>query len=79
MELSIRTLMPDDWPAVRAIYLEGIASGISTFEVEAPDWDKWDQGHRQNCRLVAMSPDGSDPWLGGIIPNVEKVRVLRRG
>lgn len=57
MELSIRTLKPDDWPAVRAIYLEGIASGISTFEVEAPDWDRWDQGHRQNCRLVAMSPE----------------------
>ena len=51
--------MPDDWPAVRDIYMEGIASGNSTFEVEAPDWDKWDQGHRQNCRLAALSNEGN--------------------
>ncbi len=57
MELTIRAMLPDDWPAVRAIYMEGIASGISTFEVEAPDWENWDKAHRQNCRLVAISPE----------------------
>jgi phosphinothricin acetyltransferase len=50
-------MLPDDWPVVRAIYMEGIASGISTFEVEGPDWENWDKAHRQNCRLVALSTE----------------------
>jgi L-amino acid N-acyltransferase YncA len=29
-----------DWEQVRAIYLEGIATGNATFETEAPTWQK---------------------------------------
>jgi L-amino acid N-acyltransferase YncA len=43
----------DDWPAVRAIYLEGIATGNATFEQSAPEWEAWDSGHRADCRLIA--------------------------
>jgi L-amino acid N-acyltransferase YncA len=46
-------MRPEDWSAVRAIYLEGIASCNSTFEQSAPDWPDWDQGHLKSCRLVA--------------------------
>ena len=46
-------MRPEDWDAVRAIYLEGIATGNSTFEQTAPDWPVWDQGHLPCCRLVA--------------------------
>jgi phosphinothricin acetyltransferase len=42
-----------DWPAVRGIYEEGIATGTATFETEAPDWPAWDRAHRPDCRLVA--------------------------
>lgn len=42
-----------DWPAVRDIYLEGIATGQATFETQAPSWEQWDQGHLPICRLVA--------------------------
>jgi L-amino acid N-acyltransferase YncA len=35
-------MSPEDWPAVRAIYLEGIATGHATFETEAPPWETWD-------------------------------------
>jgi len=38
---------------VRAIYLEGIASGNATFEQSAPDWPDWNQGHLKCCSLVA--------------------------
>ena len=41
-----------DWEQVRAIYLEGIRSGDSTFETDAPSWDKWDEGHLHIARLV---------------------------
>jgi len=46
-------MQPHDWDSVRAIYLEGIATGNSTFEQTAPDWQTWDQGHLPSCRLVA--------------------------
>ncbi|HJU54598.1 MAG TPA: GNAT family N-acetyltransferase [Pyrinomonadaceae bacterium] len=42
-----------DWEAVRAVYLEGIATGDATFETVAPAWEKWDAAHLPHCRLVA--------------------------
>lgn len=42
-----------DWPAVRAIYEEGMATGNSTFETSSPEWTAWDAAHRPDCRLVA--------------------------
>ena len=46
-------MLPQDWDAVCAIYLEGIATRNATFEQSAPDWQAWDRGHLQCCRLVA--------------------------
>jgi L-amino acid N-acyltransferase YncA len=48
----VRDLRPDDWPAVRAIYADGIRSGHATFETEPPTWEQWDAAH-QDVRLVA--------------------------
>ena len=53
MNLIIEPMQPKDWQAVRAIYLEGIATGNATFETDAPSWETWDKGHRPDCRLVA--------------------------
>lgn len=52
-QFEIRPMLSDDWPQVRQIYLEGIATGHATFETEAPSWERWDNGHLQNCRLLA--------------------------
>lgn len=49
----IEPLTRADWPAVRRIYAEGIATGDSTFEVEVPDWSHWNHSHRPECRLLA--------------------------
>jgi L-amino acid N-acyltransferase YncA len=49
----------DDWPNVRAIYLEGIATGNATFETDAPSWEAWDRAHVADLRLVARDADGS--------------------
>lgn len=53
MAVHIEPLRPDDWPAVRTIYLEGIATGHATFEQDAPDWESWDASKLPACRLVA--------------------------
>ena len=55
--MIVRELRPDDWPAVRSIYEEGIRSGHATFETESPSWAVWDAAHPQ-LRLVAER-DGS--------------------
>ena len=55
--MTVRDLRPDDWPAVRAIYEEGIRGGNATFETEAPSWERWDAAHPE-LRLVAER-DGS--------------------
>ena len=36
--IRIEPMTADDWPAVRQIYQEGIATGDATLEREAPDW-----------------------------------------
>jgi len=48
-------MTPEDWLSVRAIYIEGIATGNATFEREAPEWERWDAGHLPVCRLVART------------------------
>lgn len=55
MEFRIEPLAAADWPQVRQIYLEGIATGQATFQTTAPDWAEWDAGHLPQCRLVAKA------------------------
>jgi len=56
MPCDIAPLTAADWPAVRAIYLEGIATGNATFETAAPDWPEWDAKHLPHSRLVSCTP-----------------------
>lgn len=62
LDFDIKTMRSEDWPAVQEIYSEGIASGNATFETETPEWTKWDQGHLQVCRLVAVNSEGILGW-----------------
>jgi phosphinothricin acetyltransferase len=55
-------MTPDHWGAVRAIYLEGIATGDATFEQTAPEWAQWDRGHLTACRFVAISSGEVIGW-----------------
>jgi L-amino acid N-acyltransferase YncA len=57
--VTIEPLAPQDWPAVRAVYEAGIATGDATFETEAPSWEAWDAAHLPEHRFVARAPDGS--------------------
>ncbi len=53
MSFVIDEMRAEDWEQVRAIYMEGIATGDATFEVEAPTWERWDAAHLACARLVA--------------------------
>jgi phosphinothricin acetyltransferase len=52
-ETTLREMRDSDWPRVRDIYQEGIATGYATFETEVPTWERWDRSHVPACRLVA--------------------------
>lgn len=56
--VAIEPMRPADWPAVRGIYAEGIATGDATFETDIPEWASWDVAHVREGRLVARLEGG---------------------
>lgn len=50
------------WEGVRAVYLEGLATGDASFERDAPDWDIFDASHLPCCRLVALEGGRVAGW-----------------
>ena len=58
----IRKMTHEDWPAVRRIYQEGMATGNATFETGAPSWEAWDAGHKKECRLVVTNEERVVGW-----------------
>ena len=62
MSFTIDEMRTEDWEAVRAIYLEGIATKHATFERHAPDWETWDRNHLTVCRLVVRDKNRISGW-----------------
>ncbi|MGB9178105.1 MAG: N-acetyltransferase family protein [Pyrinomonadaceae bacterium] len=62
MDFILDEMKESDWPAVRAIYVEGIATGQATFETEAPAWERWDASHHAFARLVARAGERVKGW-----------------
>lgn len=88
--LTIRPLTEADWPAVRKIYRDGIATGHATFETDVPPWEAWDRGHLASPRLVAelegqvvgwaaLSPTSPRPVYRGVAEVSIYLAEERRG
>jgi len=60
--MQVESMAADDWPAVREIYAQGIATGNATFEKNPPEHDAWDRGHLASCRLVAREGNEVVGW-----------------
>ena len=60
--LEIDEMCASDWPAVREVYTEGIATGQATFEQVPPSWEQWERGHLADCRLVARRDGRVVAW-----------------
>jgi L-amino acid N-acyltransferase YncA/DNA-binding transcriptional ArsR family regulator len=52
-DVTVRALEPHDWPTVRRIYAEGIATGHATFETEVPTQRTLDHAWLPDHRWVA--------------------------
>ena len=73
--MAIDQMRASDWEQVRSIYLEGIRSGHSTFETDAPAWEKWDEAHLQVARFVMRDADSVVGWAA--LSPVSKRNVYR--
>lgn len=61
MQIVFKPLESGHWKAIRAIYLEGIATGQATFETEGPTWHEWDEKHLPFARIVAVTVTDGAP------------------
>ena len=59
---TIEQMVPGDWPDVSSIFLEGIATGVATFETLPPSWEVFDREHLPFCRLVARHEGAIAGW-----------------
>lgn len=62
MSGKIREMKENDWPAVSAIYTQGLIKGKSTFETTCPDYETWSNNHLKDCRYVIEVDDKVIGW-----------------
>ena len=60
--ITITTMLPQHWGAVKTIYEEGIATGNATFQTAAPGWQEWDNAHVKTCRIIATENNEVLGW-----------------
>ena len=89
--ILLRDMRVEDWPAVAAIYQEGIDAGHATFESTAPDWDAFNASRLPAHRHVAItdvgevlgwaavSPVSSRPAYAGVVEHSVYVTAAARG
>jgi phosphinothricin acetyltransferase len=87
--MKIRVLVPQDWPAVARIVVDGIGTGDASFELEPPSWEAWDAAHSR-IRVVAeldggvvgwaaLSPKSSRPCYRGVAESSVYVEEAAQG
>ncbi len=68
MSFTIDELSARDWPDVRRIYAEGLATGLAAFTTTPPDWKDWDKGHLTRGRLIARTNHGAVSGFAALAP-----------
>jgi phosphinothricin acetyltransferase len=88
--IEIRAMAREDWAAVEAIYAQGIATQLATFETSTPTWDEFDRGRLRDHRFVAvdgervlgwaaLSPMSSRDCYAGVVEHSVYVRSDAHG
>ncbi|WP_347373106.1 N-acetyltransferase family protein [Aequorivita sp. Q41] len=52
----------ENFSEVAKIYGEGLLTGIATFETTLPSWEKWDKGHLNFGRILAIEENKYLGW-----------------
>lgn len=77
--VQVRVMTQADWPAVAAIYEQGIAHHKATFAQQAPSYAEWDGEHHKHSRLVACAADGQIAGWVAIAPSFGAGRGVYSG
>jgi phosphinothricin acetyltransferase len=89
--VQIDVMNEADWPAVAAIYRDGIATGNATFATEPPaSWQAWATGKLNACSIAArdgeriqgwaaVSPTSSRACYAGVVEHSIYIAAAARG
>lgn len=73
MSIRIANLTEPDWPAVAAIYREGIATGHATFASEPPaNFAEWSKSKVVGCSVVARNDAGQPVGWACLTPTSDR-------
>ncbi len=57
-----RMVLAADWPAVRDIYADGLATGLAKLLSNPPSQNEWDRAHLPLGWIVARVGDAVNGW-----------------
>ncbi len=88
--MEFKALSKEYYPQLAQIYLEGIATGMATFETKAPSFEDWDKAHLPFGRILAIENDQVLGWAslakvsdrcvyGGVAENSIYVTAAAKG
>lgn len=60
--MEIKPITKENFSAVVAIYQQGLATNIATFQNDLPQWDEWDKGHLAFCRISVYENNKMLGW-----------------
>lgn len=62
MNISFREITETDYPLVKKIFAEGIATRNATFQTEPPEWDEWNKSKLPYCRCAIFAGSELAGW-----------------
>lgn len=68
MKFVIAKMQRRDWGHVRAIYAEGLATGLAAFMSNPPIWRDWDREHLAIARFVARADESTLQGWSALAP-----------
>ncbi|MBK9735909.1 MAG: N-acetyltransferase [Saprospiraceae bacterium] len=60
--ITFKEITVQNYPDVQTIYLEGIQSGMATFQTSTYTWEEWDRDHLPFGRIAAYQGDIMSGW-----------------
>lgn len=60
--MEIKPITKDNFSEVIEIYKQGLATNIATFQNDTPQWEDWDKGHLDFCRISIYDNDKMIGW-----------------
>lgn len=65
--MIIRNIRESDWPEIKAIFEDGIKTGVATLETSSPAWNAWNDAHLEFGRILSEENGVVTGWAA-LIP-----------